>query len=279
MTLLRSAVLLSVTVIAAAAQGTVRLADWTRGFALEPTRDPGMKMYLWFYEWNMFEAMKPGAHTGGRRDYPRRVSPDGREAAIESEELTLRAKAVADGAELVLTARNRTSQAWPELAGIIPCFSPGQQEGKPATLENALNPRFTDPDRRSTWFVSPRGLEVLDSRAIHFNRALRSQVDREAAKGKLPWDEKWPASQVNASEGVLIRESADGKWVAGIAWEDFLSAQGHNPWYCMHLAVRVGPLRPGETKTIRGRLFLFPGNRAECLRRVRQSFGKARQAR
>lgn len=275
MTPLRSMSLFWVSTLVVSAQNDVRLIEWTRGIAIERPEQKRMAMYLWFYEWNMFEAMKPGAHTRGRHDFSKRISLDGKVAAIDSDALTLRAKAVADGAELELTAKNLTQHAWPEIAGIIPCFSPGQPEGKPTAAEHAFNPEFTDVDRNRTWFLSPKGLAQLDSRAIHFNRTLRDRVAIEASKGKLPFDDKWPTSDVDASAGILIRESANGKWVAGIAWEDYLSVQGHNPWFCMHLAVRVGPLKSGESKTIRGRMFLFPGDREECLRRMQSAFNKA----
>ena len=87
-----------------------------------------------------------------------------------------------------------------------------------------------------------------------------------------PGGPKWPMSAENAAAGIIIRESEDNQWVSAIAWEDFLSAQGHNPWSCMHLCVRVGPLAIGESKTIRGRMHLFPGNKEDCLARFRKEF-------
>jgi hypothetical protein len=38
-------------------------------------------------------------------------------------------------------------------------------------------------------------------------------------------------------------------------------------WKCRLLSVRVGPLRPGEAKTVGGRLYLFRGTEADCLAR------------
>jgi hypothetical protein len=68
----------------------------------------------------------------------------------------------------------------------------------------------------------------------------------------------------------VLRESAGGGWVTGVAWEDYLSAQGHNPRRCMHLSVRVGPLSRGERKSIRGKIYLFCGDREDCLARYRR---------
>jgi hypothetical protein len=72
----------------------------------------------------------------------------------------------------------------------------------------------------------------------------------------------------------MIRESTDGEYVTGIAWEDFISVQGHNPWCCMHLSIRVGALKKGESKTIRGRIYLFKGNKDECMELFKKDFTK-----
>ena len=99
-------------------------------------------------------------------------------------------------------------------------------------------------------------------------------MDAEAIDGLFVFSNKWPTSPDNAHAGLIVRESTNGRWVTGIAWEHFLSSQGHNPWSCMHLSVNVGPLEPGESKTIRGRIYLFHGTREDCLERFRHDFAK-----
>ena len=120
--------------------------------------------------------------------------------------------------------------------------------------------------------LGPDGLVQLNKREIHFNSEVRRAVDAEAKDGRYVWSNKWPTAEPNATAGVLIRESTDSKWVTGIVWEEFLSAQGHNPWDCMHLCVRVGPLRAGRSKQINGKIYLFPGTKQECLQRIRTDF-------
>ena len=68
----------------------------------------------------------------------------------------------------------------------------------------------------------------------------------------------------------FIRESTDATWVTGIAWNRFLSAQGHNPWECMHLSARVGPLEPLQTRRVMGRIWLLKGNKDDLLSRYQQ---------
>jgi hypothetical protein len=92
------------------------------------------------------------------------------------------------------------------------------------------------------------------------------------------WSSKWPKSKVDAVDGLIIRESTKGDWVTGIAWDRFVSAQGHNPWECMHLSVNVGPLKRGETRTVQGRIYLFQGSKEELLKRYQADFRRKKQS-
>jgi hypothetical protein len=253
----------------------LRLKEWERGVAVEPRNQADHTMFLWFYEWNMFDAMSPGEHTPGNWKLARRVAPDGASAALSGGGLQLGMKVVPDGAVLTLEVTNRSAHDWPELAAIIPCWNPGQQPGADPTKRAPLNVIFADEERDKTFFLTAGGLETLYSRAIHFNARLRPLLDGISPDGTFVFSNKWPTSEVNAVSGILIREAADHQWVTGIGWEDYLSVQGHNPWACMHAAIRVGPLKRNAKKTVQGRLFLFPGTRTECLRRWRSALLEA----
>jgi hypothetical protein len=250
----------------ASREPNVRLSEWERGIAVESLDHPGTTMYLWFYEWNMFHAVRPHQHSpGGYQPFARIMSKDGRSAELRSDAMTLKSRAVRDGAELTLTLTNRSDHDWPEIAGIIPCFNPGPKMSP--------NPQFVN---RNTYFVAREGLTRQEQREIHFNQVFRRQIDSQVNEdGEFVFSEKWPTSPVNATGGLMLRESADGQWVAGIAWERFISAQGHNPWECLHLCIRVGPLARGESRTIRGRIYLFMGTRDDLLRRYRRDFKHA----
>jgi hypothetical protein len=242
----------------------VRLFEWERGYGVESAAQKGMAVYLWFYEWNMFEAMRPGQHTGGTYRMEHKTSADGRTGIVASDALTLNVAATTDGADLKLSVRNLTDHDFPPHAAIIPCFNPGPEDGRNAQFANT-----------NTYFLAAGGLEKLIARQIHFNAELRMLVDREAKDGRYAWSEKWPLAEPNAAGGLIVRESTDGKWACGIAWEDFLSAQGHNPWQCMHLSVRVGPLARGQSRTVRGKMYLLEGNKDDVLRRYRHDFPPA----
>lgn len=239
----------------------VRLSEWERGFAVNSLQRDGMSVYLWFYEWHMFDAIKPGQHTGGTYKLPRRLDDEGKRGVMASDALNLKMTATRDGADLQLTVRNLTDYDFPPLAAIIPCFNPGPADNK--------NEQFANTN---TYFLAGDGLQRLHKREIHFNAALRNQVDGAARGGRYAWSEKWPLAQSNVVGGLIVRESTDGQWVCGIAWDDFLSAQGHNPWQCMHLSIRVGPLPRGESKTIRGKVYLLKGDKRSLLKRYREDF-------
>jgi hypothetical protein len=251
---------------AAGKDPTTKLWEWERGIVVESREQKGLAVFLWFYEWNMFDAVTKGEHTPGTFKHPRKVNPKQTEAVIGRDGMQLTVKAAEGGADLTLTITNQSGHDWPAIAGIIPCFSPGRSGDGPHT------PAFAN---EKTYFLGPRGLELLQKREIHFNDQYRKAVEAVSRKGRFVFSDKWPTAEPDARGGILLRESTDGRWVAGIAWEDYLSVQGHNPWQCMHLCVRVGPLQQGATRTVRGKVYLFPGAKEDGLKRYLRDFNVA----
>lgn len=240
----------------------VRLSAWDRGVSVDSLQQPDMRVYLWFYEWHMFGAFEPGQHTGGTWENRITVRDDRLGAKIVSENpgLELDIQAVADGAELTLSVQNRSDRSWPELASLIACFNPGPQATRNRQFANT-----------KTWFHAADGLKPLAMQApreIHYNHNLRQAIDVEADEnGRYVWSPKWPTSDTDAVDGLIIRESTNSKWVTGIAWDRYLSTQGHNPWECMHLSVHIGPLEPRQMRTVHGRIWMFQGTKEELLKR------------
>jgi hypothetical protein len=178
-----------------------------------------------------------------------------------------------DGVDIQLSIRNESGYEWPELAAIIPCFNPGPNPETNPDFSYIWTPALVDSASKLTWFVGASGLELLTDRSIHFNSDFRPAVDNLRRKhATFPFDHKWPTAANNASRSVMIRESTDGQWVTGIAWQRSLSSQGHNPWNCMHLSVRVGPLKSGETRNIQGKMYLFRGTKEDCFQKYLDDF-------
>ena len=254
----------------------VSLSEWERGISVTSPYQEDMTVFVWFYEWNMFEALKKGQHTGGTYKNEINVNEDHKSGSVVSSPLgfNLQMQAGVNSADMTLTVTNKSDHDWPELASIIPCFNPGPVGDQNAQFLNT-----------KTFFLGPEKLSSQVAREIHFNHALRGAVDQEegaweassayrrAKEGdKYLWSHKWPRSEIDAHAGLILRESNDGEWVMGIGWERFLSAQGHNPWKCMHLSVNVGPLSQGESREIRGKIYLFKGTKEELLERYREDF-------
>ncbi len=257
-----------------AEESNMRLAPWERGVSVRPISTPDMKVYLWFYEWHMFDAVKRGQHTRGAWTNRITMGQDGKLATVESSNpgVTLEMTTVRDGAEMKLTIVNRSRHDWPPLASIIACFNPGPEATRNRQFANT-NRQFANTN---TWFHSADGLQRLAMRApreIHYNNKLRAKIDAAAdGTGRYAWTAKWPESQVDATDGLIIRESTDNQWVTAIAWERFLSAQGHNPWECMHLSIHVGPLAQNEARIVRGKIYLFKGSKEDALTRYQADF-------
>lgn len=250
----------------------MKLSSWDRGISIHSRTDDSCFAYLWFYEWHLFDAVSEGEHTHGSSSWEWKVSPDGTKAEMTSQWLNLTMNAADDGADLILKITNASEHDWPEVAAIIPCFNPGHEGIIKA------NSRFLDEEHDDTYFFGQDGLELIKGqkpREIHFNHSLLPAIlnwDKEREDEDFVFTHKWPTSQKNAHAGVMIRESEDRELVMGIAWDSYISAQGHNPWHCMHLSVRVGPLKQGESRSIRGKIYLFNGTKEDCLNKYRKDF-------
>jgi hypothetical protein len=255
----------------------IRLRLWDRGVKVESRHEPSGFAYLWFYEWHLFDAVKSGEHTPGTSSWKWQVDSSGVLAQMDSEWLKLKLEATVDGADMVLDITNISDHDWPEIAAIIPCFNPGADSRKNTNV--IANPVFFDESHTNTYFLGKSGFELIKGqeypRVIHFNHKYRSSImawHKERDDDQFVFNYKWPTSERNAHAGLIIRESDDNKWVMGVAWQSYLSVQGHNPWKCMHLSVRVGPLKRGEKKTIRGKIYLFKGSKENLLNRYREDF-------
>ena len=253
----------------------MKLSRWARGIRIESRFDPNAFAFFWFYEWHLFDAVKRSEHTSGSWDWEWNVDEAGTSAFMSGEWLKLRMRTTENGAKLDLEITNSSAHDWPSLAAMIPCLNPG--DPKKPSERNCL---FLDERNLQTYFHGKDGLELIKGRfprEIHFNYQCRNALmawNKEREDGKFVFDEKWPTSERDACGGLMVRESRDERYVMGIAWESFLSAQGHNPWNCMHLSIKVGPLERGKKKTIGGNIYLFEGSKEDCLRAFQKDYAK-----
>lgn len=87
-----------------------------------------------------------------------------------------------------------------------------------------------------------------------------------------------PLSQLVPSNGLCGCLSADGKKMMAVAWEPYQEIfQGVVT--CMHNDFRIGGLQPGETKRIRGKIYIVDANIPALLKRFEADFPEQAQTR
>ncbi len=87
-----------------------------------------------------------------------------------------------------------------------------------------------------------------------------------------------PLSPLVPSNGLTGAFSQDEKWIVATAWEPYQELfQGVIT--CMHADFRIGGLKAGETKTIRGKLYVVPANVESLMKRYEQDFPEHRKPR
>ena len=80
-----------------------------------------------------------------------------------------------------------------------------------------------------------------------------------------------PLSTIVPSSGLTGCYSADETWILAVAWQPYQEVfQGVIT--CMHNDFRIGGLKPGETKVIRGKLYIVPSDHEKLIARFRSDF-------
>jgi hypothetical protein len=80
-----------------------------------------------------------------------------------------------------------------------------------------------------------------------------------------------PLSSLVPSNGLIGCFSADESMILATAWEPYQDLfQG--VIVCLHADFRVGGLKPGQSKPIRGKIYLVPGDVATLVRRYERDF-------
>jgi hypothetical protein len=80
-----------------------------------------------------------------------------------------------------------------------------------------------------------------------------------------------PLSEVVLSNGLIGCYSADEQWILATAWEPYQELfQG--VIVCLHADFRLGGLKPGETRKVRGKLYIVPARMEELRKRYEKDF-------
>jgi len=175
-------------------------------------------------------------------------------------------RAMKDGVRFELQARNptrKTSEAhWAQ-----PCIRVGEFTG----LGDPLNPRTYAYLRKS--FVFRNGHPILMPTADWATEARYTPGQVWAAPGVPRSDvNPRPLSSWTPSNGLIGCFSSDNEWIMATAWDPYQELfQGVAT--CLHSDFRIAGLQPGETKKIKGRIYLIKGGVNELLKAYRRDFG------
>ena len=83
-----------------------------------------------------------------------------------------------------------------------------------------------------------------------------------------------PVSKLVPDDGLIGCYSADETMILASAWEPYQELfQGVG--VCIHSDFRIGGLAPGETKRIRGKIYIVPADADALLARYRRDFPEA----
>jgi len=165
-----------------------------------------------------------------------------------------------DEVDFHVTAVNR-GRAYTDVVWAQPCIRVGTFTGR--GQDDYINRSFIFLDGRLTTLDKTRrsqdalykGGQVYVPRDIDFN-----DVNPRPVSPDVP------------SDGLIGCFSADGLYIFATAWEPYQELfQG--VLVCLHSDFRLGGLKPGETKTAHGKIYLTKNDTRELLLRYRRDFG------
>ena len=171
-----------------------------------------------------------------------------------------------DEVDFRLTAHNPTEReslaAWAQ-----PCIRVDKFTGNSTDDQNEKQPQYI---RRCFLFIDnkltrlPTEPWADKARYVYGQVYCPAGVDRDDVNPR-------PLSKLVPSNGLCGCFSADEKWIMAVAWEPYQEIfQGVA--VCLHNDFRIGGLKPGETKKIRGKIYVVPADPKKLLERFERDF-------
>lgn len=172
----------------------------------------------------------------------------------------------ADEVDFRLTAHNPTEQEsqahWAQ-----PCIRVDKFTGCPRDDARTLVPRYA---RQCFLFLEGKLTRLPTEPWADKARYVPGQVYCPANVDRNDVNPR-PLSSLVPSNGLCGCFSADGKQIMAVAWEPYQEIfQGVIA--CIHSDFRVGGLNPGETKQIRGKLYVVNADVDQLLARYERDF-------
>lgn len=141
-------------------------------------------------------------------------------------------------------------------------------------LQNSYAPDFIDHKGGQTYIMVDG--EFLAVNKTNRNDPIRAHLlDPE----NLQWIDRWLRMQYYwyseaVSSSLIVRTSRDDRRHIAVAWEDAsnVAYNLNENLNCIHSEPRFGALKPGETRTIRGKIYFFEGTRDELYQQFESDF-------
>ena len=232
---------------------------------------PGGAFQVWYIE----AFCRPGStdRDWGRTVIPHETTsveaaPDGRSVKLRSELqdgviVDHEIRAGADEVEFLLVATNPTDRAseahWAQPCVRVAAFTGVEEE---RSSEDYLPKCFVFLDDKPAFL--PTQPWATKARYTPGQVWCPAHVDRDDVNPR-------PLSPLVPSNGLIGCVSADRSEILATAWEPYQELfQG--VIVCLHSDFRIGGLEPGQTKRIRGKIYLIDNDMDELLRRYRRDF-------
>jgi len=270
---LRTTILVAATLVLPAellAQETrppIRLSWKENILTISAERIPGRELPVWYME----AYCRPGSTdrswgetTIGHRTQLVSASEDGRRLDLacmlnDGVRVSHEIHAREDGVEFRLVATNPTNKTslahWAQ-----PCIRVDKFTGR--TQTNYLDKGFVFYDGRLARMPTPHW--ATEARYVPGQVWCPRHVDRNDVNPR-------PLSKVVPSNGLIGCFSGDERMIMATAWEPYQELfQG--VIVCLHSDFRIGGLKPGESKKIRGKIYLVDADVPALLERYKRDF-------
>ena len=173
-----------------------------------------------------------------------------------------------DEVDFRLTAHNPTDRAseahWAQPCMRVDRFTGAGNEDARQRVPGYVRQCFLFLDGEPTFLPTEPWAD--QARYVYGQVYVPKEVDRDDVNPR-------PLSSLVPSSGLCGCVSADGEKVLAVAWQPYQEIfQGVIA--CLHSDFRIGGLEPGETKTIRGKIYITDNDLEKLAARYREDFAK-----
>ena len=142
---------------------------------------------------------------------------------------------------------------------------------QPCTRVNRFTERKQDDYHQRCFILTKEGLKMMDQ-LPRAEEAIYKGGQVYVPEG-VPMNDvnPRPISSVTPANALIGCVSPDNKWLFATAW-DQTQELFQGVIVCIHNDPRIGGLKPGETRELRGKMYFLPNDPAKLLKRYQHDF-------